>query len=285
MTRAPGGPAGDIPAREAVAGLDFRLGDAATHPGHVDHAGYEHALAAAQSDLRRLQLAQLAQNARGVVVVEGWDAAGKGGVMRRMAAVLEPRACVFHPIGPPNPAWQRKHWLARFWPMLPDPGAMGVFDRSWYGRVLVERVEELTPEAEWWRAFEEINRFERMLHDDGIRLVKLFLHVSPEEQLKRFQQRLNDPMKRWKLGAADVRNWELRQPYATAIQEMLQRTSSAHAPWHVLPADDKKYARVRAMQLIFEGLSHGLEMRAPAVDPDLARAGKRIGLKVPKDAR
>ena len=285
MTPATGPAGGDIPAREAVAGLDFRLGDAATHPGHVDHAGYEHALAAAQSDLRRLQLAQLAQNARGVVVVEGWDAAGKGGVMRRMAAVLEPRACVFHPIGPPNPAWQRKHWLARFWPMLPDPGAMGVFDRSWYGRVLVERVENLTPEAEWRRGYDEITRFEEMLHDDGIRVVKLFLHVSPEEQLKRFQKRLNDPMKRWKLGAADVRNWELRQPYAEAIQEMLQRTSSAHAPWHVLPADDKKYARVRGLQLIFEGLSRGLEMRAPAVDPDLARAGARIGLKVPKDAR
>jgi polyphosphate kinase 2 (PPK2 family) len=285
MTRAPGGPAGDIPAREAVAGLDFRLGDAATHPGHVDHAGYEHALAAAQSDLRRLQLAQLAQNARGVVVVEGWDAAGKGGVMRRMAAVLEPRACVFHPIGPPNPAWQRKHWLARFWPMLPDPGAMGVFDRSWYGRVLVERVENLTPEAEWRRGYDEITRFEEMLHDDGIRVVKLFLHVSPEVQLKRFQKRLNDPMKRWKLGAADVRNWELREPYAQAIQEMLQRTSSQHAPWHVLPADDKKYARVRGLQLIFQGLSQGLEMRAPAVDPELARAGARIGLKVPKDAR
>jgi polyphosphate kinase 2 (PPK2 family) len=285
MTRAPGGPAGDIPAREAVAGLDFRLGDAATHPGHVDHAGYEHALAAAQSDLRRLQLAQLAQNARGVVVVEGWDAAGKGGVMRRMAAVLEPRACVFHPIGPPNPAWQRKHWLARFWPMLPDPGAMGVFDRSWYGRVLVERVENLTPEAEWRRGYDEITRFEEMLHNDGIRVVKLFLHVSPEVQLKRFQKRLNDPMKRWKLGAADVRNWELREPYAQAIQEMLQRTSSQHAPWHVLPADDKKYARVRGLQLIFQGLSQGLEMRAPAVDPELARAGARIGLKVPKDAR
>ena len=285
MTPATGPAGGETPAREAVAGEDFRLGQTPTHPGTVDHAGYADGLAAAQRDLRRLQLAQLAQNARGVVVVEGWDAAGKGGVMRRMAAVLEPRACVFHPIGPPNPAWQRKHWLARFWPMLPDPGAMGVFDRSWYGRVLVERVENLTPEAEWRRGYDEITRFEEMLHDDGIRVVKLFLHVSPEEQLKRFQKRLNDPMKRWKLGAADVRNWELRQPYAEAIQEMLQRTSSAHAPWHVLPADDKKYARVRGLQLIFEGLSRGLEMRAPAVDPDLARAGARIGLKVPKDAR
>jgi polyphosphate kinase 2 (PPK2 family) len=274
-----------MPAREVTAGTDLRLDAVPTHPGTVDHAGYEQALAAAQQDLRRLQLAQLAQSARGVVVVEGWDAAGKGGVMRRMAAVLEPRACVFHPIGPPNPAWQRKHWLARFWPMLPDPGAMGVFDRSWYGRVLVERVEELTPEEEWRRGYDEIARFERMLHDDGIRVVKLFLHVSPEVQLKRFQQRLNDPMKRWKLGAADVRNWELREPYAAAIEEMLQRTSTAHAPWYVLPADDKKYARVRALQLIFQGLSHGLEMRAPSVDPDLVRAGKRIGLKVPKDAR
>lgn len=277
--------AGDLPAREAVAGADFRLADAPSHPGEVDHAGYEHALAAAQQNLRRLQLAQLAQNARGVVVLEGWDAAGKGGILRRMAAVLEPRACVFHPIGPPNPAWQRKHWLARFWPLLPDPGAMGVFDRSWYGRVLVERVENLTPEDEWRRGFDEIDRFERMLHDDGIRVVKLFLHVSPEVQLKRFQKRLNEPMKRWKLGSADVRNWELRQPYASAIEEMLQRTSSAHAPWHVLPADDKKYARVRALQVIFQGLSSGLEMRPPAVDPELVRAGKRIGLKVPKDAR
>jgi polyphosphate kinase 2 (PPK2 family) len=278
-------PVADAPAAEAVAGADFCLADAPTHPGGVDHSDYEAALASAQRDLRRLQLAQLAQNARGVVVLEGWDAAGKGGVLRRMAAVLEPRACVFHPIGPPNPAWQRKHWLARFWPMLPDPGAMGVFDRSWYGRVLVERVENLTPEAEWRRGYEEIDRFERLLHDDGIRVVKLFLHVSPEVQLKRFQKRLNDPMKRWKLGAADVRNWELREAYAAAIEEMLQSTSSVHAPWHVLPADDKKYARVRALQLIFAGLSHGLEMTAPPVDPELARAGKRIGLKVPKDAR
>ncbi len=278
-------PLSAAPAVEAVAGGEFRLADAPTHPGALDHGDYEAALTAAQRDLRRLQLAQLAQNARGVVVLEGWDAAGKGGILRRMAAVLEPRACVFHPIGPPNPAWQRKHWLARFWPMLPDPGAMGVFDRSWYGRVLVERVEQLTPEAEWRRGYDEIDRFERMLHDDGIRVVKLFLHVSPEVQLRRFQSRLNDPMKRWKLGSADVRNWELRQPYASAIEEMLQRTSSTHAPWHVLPADDKKYARVRALQLIFQGLSSGLEMRPPAVDPELVRAGKRIGLKVPKDAR
>ncbi|MBK1697562.1 polyphosphate kinase 2 family protein [Rhodovibrio salinarum] len=271
---------------QEVPGPETRFADLPTRHARDDSRGYTQALIESQHDLRRLQLAQLAHRSRGVVVMEGWDASGKGGIIRRMAAVLEPRAARFHPIGPPTAEWQNKHWLARFWPLLPDPGAMAVFDRSWYGRVLVERVEGLTPEVDWRRGFEEIRQFEEMLLNDGVRLVKIFLNVSPRVQLHRFQKRLDDPVKRWKLGVADLRNWELRAPYEAAIEEMLQRTSTTRAPWHVIPADDKKYARVRAMQLIFEGLSDGLEMTPPRLDPEVAgMAESRLGLHVPEEVQ
>lgn len=285
MTPAAGGRDAAHGVSDEIAGPDKRFADYPTRHQRDDPRGYTQALSDSQHDLRHLQLAQLAQNARGLVVMEGWDASGKGGIIRRMAAVLEPRAARFHPIGPPEASWQNKHWLARFWPLLPDPGSMAVFDRSWYGRVLVERVEDLTPEADWRRAYAEIRQFEEMLLDDGIRLVKLFLNVSPEVQRHRFQQRLNDPIKRWKLGSADLRNWDLRGEYETAIEEMLQRTSTARAPWHVIPADDKKYARVRAMQLIFQELSAGLDLAPPALDPAVVEAAqRRLGLSVPPDA-
>lgn len=265
-------------------GPDFRLADAPTKHARDDPRGYDAALSDVQHDLRRLQLAYLSAKARGIVVFEGWDASGKGGVIRRMAAVLEPRACTFHPIGPPDPRWHGRHWLARFWRRLPEPGRMSVFDRSWYGRVLVERVEGLADEDAWSRAYQEILDFERMLLDDGVRLVKLFLHVSPEEQRRRFQKRLDDPVKRWKIGQADIRNWELRPLYETAVEEMVQRTSHARAPWRVIPADDKKYARVRCMEFIFEGLRDGLDLSPPPLDPEVARMARaRLGLKLPKE--
>jgi polyphosphate kinase 2 (PPK2 family) len=267
-----------------AAGPDFLLESVATRLPRGDRDGYHQALAGLQQQLRRLQLAYLTQGRRGVIVFEGFDAAGKGGVIRRMAGVLEPRACGFHPVGPPDPTWHGRHWLARFWPLLPAPAHMSVFDRSWYGRVLVERVEDLTDRHAWERAYDEINTFEAMLLDDGVRIVKIFMHMSAQEQLRRFQERLNDPVKRWKLTMADIHSRELRTAYEHAVQDMVRRTSPARAPWHVIPADDKKAARLRALEVIFEGLSAGLDLAPPPMDPHVARAAEtRLGLEVPED--
>lgn len=270
----------------ALADPHFALDATPTRHRLHKHVDYDTALATCQENLRRLQLGFLHQEARGIVVFEGWDASGKGGVIRRMAAVLEPRACDYWSIGPPQARWRGRHYMERFWPRLPGPGRMGVFDRSWYGRVLVERVENLADEDAWRRAYDEINAFEAMLLADGIRLVKIFLHVSPEEQLHRFQRRLNDPLKRWKLTPSDVRNRELRDAYGAAIEEMIRRTSTVAAPWTVIPGDDKKYARIRALELIFDRLSEGLDLApAPLSDEFAGMLAQHLGLKLPEEPR
>lgn len=262
---------------------DFVLSGAPTHKRLKDD-DYAAALARTQHDLRTLQLGIMCQNARAIVVFEGWDASGKGGTIRRMASVLEPREAAFWSIGPPGPVWDGRHYLERFWPCLPAPGRMSVFDRSWYGRVLVERVEELAARDAWARAYDEINSFERMLRDDGILLVKLFLHISPQEQLRRFQKRLDDPGKRWKITLSDIRNWEQREAYADAIQDMIRRTSTERAPWHVIPADNKPYARVTALRTVYETLADDLGVSVPGMDRATAVAARdRLGLKLPKD--
>lgn len=270
--------------RPALRDPAFRLADAATRR-RLPKGGYADALADAQAQLRTLQLAYMRHGARGIVVFEGWDASGKGGVIRRMASVLEPRAVTFWSIGAPGARWHGRHYLERFWSRLPDPGRLAVFDRSWYGRVLVERVEELAAPDAWRRAYDEINAFERMLTDDGVRVVKLFMHISADEQLARFQTRLDDPMKRWKIGVEDVRNREKRDAYEAAVTDMVRATSTDTAPWHVVPADSKKYGRVAAMRLIYEAFAAGLTIAPPDVDPEAARAAReRLGLRVPGDA-
>ena len=261
----------------------FRLADAPTKRKLPDHADTD-PLAEAQANLRTLQLAYMRQEARAVVVFEGWDASGKGGAIRRMAAVLEPRAVAFWSIGAPRERWQGRHYLERFWSRLPEPGNLAVFDRSWYGRVLVERVEELADESAWRRAYGEINAFEDMLAADGVRIVKLFMHISAKEQLARFQKRLNDPAKRWKLTAEDIRNWRKREAYESAITDMVRETSTVEAPWHVIAADNKSYARVAALRTIYDTLAAGLDIELPDVDPEAAAMARReLGLKVPED--
>lgn len=266
----------------ALAAPDFTLRGSETLR-KLNGQSYDTQLHACQERLRAVQLGYLRHAARGIVVMEGWDASGKGGVIRRMAAVMEPRACSFWAIGPPEASWQGRHYLARFWPLLPEPGRISVFDRSWYGRVLVERVEGLTGQAAWQRAYDEINAFERMLLDDGVRIVKIFMHVSPKEQLRRFQSRIDEPLKRWKMTMADIRNRELRHAYEKAVDEMVQRTSTVRAPWHVVPADCKKYARVHTLGLIADGLGAGLDLGPPPLARDVARAAReRLGLEVPE---
>ena len=172
----------------------------------------------------------------------------------------------------PTPDEKRHHYLHRFTPALPGWGGMAIFDRSWYGRVLVERVEGFATEQEWQRAYDEINGFERLLADDGMIFVKLFLHISDGEQLKRFERRKRDPLKAWKLTDEDWRNRGKRQAYEQAIADMLERTDTDSARWHVVPAESKRYARTRCMELVIEAIEDGSARREFAlpdpIEPD-----------------
>jgi polyphosphate kinase 2 (PPK2 family) len=192
------------------------------------------------------------------VVFEGWDAAGKGGAIKRLVAPLDPRHVRVSQFAAPTPDEKRHHFLGRFWPALPGWGGMTVFDRSWYGRVLVERVEGLASREQWERAYGEIDAFERGLADEGAIVVKLWLHISPAEQLKRFEARANDPLKSWKLTDEDWRNREKRPEYEAAVEEMLERTDRPHARWRIVPAESKRYARVAVMRTVIEEIEAGM---------------------------
>ena len=241
---------------------------------------YERRLARLQHRLMQIQQAYLLAGLSAVIVFEGWDAAGKGGTIRRISAALDPRSFKVWPIGAPRPYYRDRHYLTRFVERLPPRGAISVFDRSWYGRVLVERVEGLAPERRWRAAYDEINAFERMLADDGTRLVKIFLHISPEEQLRRFERRLADPLKRWKLSYEDFRNRAKWREHARAIDEMFARTSTRHAPWCAVPANDKKHARIAAMEEIAGRLARGVDLSPPALDEAVLREA-RAHLELP----
>jgi polyphosphate kinase 2 (PPK2 family) len=225
-----------------------------------------------QKELVRIQQALLFTGERAVLVFEGMDAAGKGGTIRRLAWAMDPRSLKVWPIGAPNEIEAKQHYLQRFWERLPEKTQIAVFDRSWYGRVLVERVEGLTPKKDWMRAYGEINEFERQMVDDGIRVVKIFLHISKEEQRRQLIQRMRDPLKRWKLSYDDFRNRNRWSDYVEAIEEMFDRTSTRHAPWHVVPSDDKPAARAEALGIVAQRLSKGLDLSLPPLDRKIARA-------------
>jgi polyphosphate kinase 2 (PPK2 family) len=260
----------------------FRLSQMKLTPS-IKRGDYQKELEALQLKLRQIQQAYLASGDRGIIVFEGWDAAGKGGTIRRMSAVMDPRGFKVWPISAPNDVDKARHFLYRFWERVPPVGAISVFDRSWYGRVLVERVEGLASEAEWSRGYREINEFERMLSDDGARIVKIFLHVSPEEQLRRFEQRLNEPLKRWKLTYEDFRNRDRRPKYEAAVEEMVRRTSSKLAPWHVIAAEDKKHARIASLKLITGVLSKGVDLSPPPMDEEAKTLARAVFGSLPKD--
>ena len=246
---------------------------------HIKRLDYEAKLARLQTRLQRIQQAYLFSGDSAAIVFEGWDAAGKGGTIRRMAAVLDPRGFKVWPIAAPREYHKERHYLYRFWERLPPNGGISVFDRSWYGRVLVERIEGYATKTEWQRAYAEINEFERMLDDDGVRLVKIFLHITPEEQLARFRARLNDPLKRWKLSAEDLRNRARWADYEVAIEEMFQRTSTVRQPWIVIPGNSKHYARLAAINAIVKRLSDGVDLAPAGLDPGFEqRARKILGL-------
>ena len=192
------------------------------------------------------------------VVFEGWDASGKGGALKRLVDPLDPRHVHVAQFAAPTEREKRHHFLWRFWPALPGLGGMTVFDRSWYGRVLVERVEELATQEEWERAYPTIVGFERTFCTEGAVLVKFWLHVSPEEQLGRFEKRQNDPLKSWKITEEDWRNREKRPLYEEAIEDMLVRTEHPQSPWHLVEGDSKRYARVKVIETVSAEIERGM---------------------------
>jgi len=196
-----------------------------------------------------------------VMVFEGWDAAGKGGAIQRLTELLDPRGYVVYPISAPAGEDRTHHYLYRFWRRLPERGQIAIFDRSWYGRVLVERVEGFCTEAAWKRAFKEINSFERELRDFGAILLKFWIHISRQEQLRRFEQRQQVGYKSWKLTGEDWRNRDKWGAYEEAVNAMLLKTSTVTAPWTIVEGNDKYWARVKVLATAVEALSKDLRYK------------------------
>jgi polyphosphate kinase 2 (PPK2 family) len=225
-------------------------------------------LEAAQERFKRLRLllgGQIAEHEIGpplCVVFEGWDASGKGGAIKRLVAPLDPRHVRVSQFAAPTYDEKRHHFLWRFWPSLPGWGGMAVFDRSWYGRVLVERVEGFATKEQWSRAYNEIVEFERTLTAEGMIMVKFWMHVSSEEQLRRFKDRASDPLRTWKLTDEDWRNRDKRTAYEAAVNEMLERTDPTWAPWHVIPGDDKHWARLDVVERVCGAIENELRQRS-----------------------
>jgi polyphosphate kinase 2 (PPK2 family) len=192
------------------------------------------------------------------IVFEGWDAAGKGGAIKRLVEPLDPRHVHVAPFAAPTPDEIRHHFLWRFWPPLPGWGGMTIFDRSWYGRVLVERVENLATEVQWRRAYQEINDFEHTLAEEGMIVIKLWMHMSHEEQLRRFERRRDDPLKSWKLTAEDWRNREKRAEYDEAVSDMLRLTNGPLAPWDVISSENKRHGRVDVIETVIRRMEEGM---------------------------
>ena len=206
-----------------------------------------------QLQILRIQQGIWHQKKRAILVFEGFDAAGKGGVIHRLTESLDPRGFHVHPIGPPEGDEQQKHYLYRFWQRLPAPGTIAIFDRSWYGRVLVEKVEELAPKHRIHEAYQEICEFEQMLIADGVEIIKIFLAIDKKEQLQRFEDRFKDPYKQWKLTPDDVKSRAKWPKYVNATDVMLEKTEKA-VKWNLIPANDKDYARAEVLKLVAKKL-------------------------------
>jgi polyphosphate:AMP phosphotransferase len=211
-----------------------------------------------QAQMRNLEHEIYVKRIPVVIVYEGWDAAGKGGNIKRLTQSMDPRGYEVTAIGAPNDIEKRHHYLWRFWKAMPKGGHVGIFDRSWYGRVLVERVEGLCSEAEWRRAYREINEMEMQLVDFGAILVKFWLHIDREEQLRRFEERKVKAHKKWKITDEDWRNRERWNEYYAALGDMLDRTSTSYAPWTVVESNSKHYARLKALRTVIKAIKKRL---------------------------
>ena len=240
---------------------------------------YDDDLAKLQERLAHIQVAHIVHKRRALVLFEGWDAAGKGGIIQRMTAKWDPRNYEVWPISAPTTEELGHHFLWRFWRRLPADSNIGVFDRSWYGRVLVERVEGYATEAQWRRGYDEINEFEAQQSDSGTTIVKLFVHTTQEEQDKRLKDRLQHPWKRWKTGLDDYRNRDKREAYLDAMAEMFRRTDTRWAPWIAIDGNNKKAARIAALTAIADRLEAHVDMTPPPLDPEVEKiAAKDLDL-------
>jgi polyphosphate kinase 2 (PPK2 family) len=245
---------------------------------------YERELGKLQHRLLDLQVWHLRTGGRVIIGIDGWDAAGKGGLIERIVAGLEPKSTQVWRIGAPTPDEQGRHYLWRFWERLPAPGNWAIFDRTWYGRVLVERVEGLCSKEAWKRAYHEINEFEHQLTDDGAVFVKILVHVSADEQKRRMIERLEKPHKRYKVGLEDFRNIAKRQAYIEAYHDMLDRTDTKHAPWHVIASDDKMRARLAGLKILTDVIGKGMDIPEQTLDPKIEEAAFALwGWRVEND--
>ena len=238
-----------LPSRLDTVDLSQRLSDAA----------YEREMEALRERLSRLAWAARERRVATVLAFEGWDAAGKGGAIRRVTQAIDPRLYRVVPIAAPTDEERAQHYLWRFWRHVPRDGRITIYDRSWYGRVLVERVEGFAPPADWQRAYGEIADFERQLTDHGIAVAKFWIHVSPAEQLRRFKERERVAYKRHKITPEDWRNRKRMPAYRAAVEEMLARCDAPEAPWTVVAGDDKRFARVQIVRVIADRLERALD--------------------------
>ena len=225
----------------------------------LDKETYKEELVRNQVALSQLGYQVYVQQRPVIIVFEGWDAAGKGGAIKRLIEKLDPRGYVVYPIAAPQGDDKTHHYLWRFWRRLPEKGQIALFDRSWYGRVMVERIEGFCTEADWKRAFREINQFERQLVDFGTILFKFWVNVTKEEQLRRFEERAADKLRAWKLTDEDWRNREKWGQYEEAVNDMLLKTSTLYAPWTVIEGNDKYYARVKVLRTLVDKLKKELD--------------------------
>jgi polyphosphate kinase 2 (PPK2 family) len=225
----------------------------------LDREAYVREVTARQIQLRELGYQVYVQKRPVIILFEGWDAAGKGGAIKRITEKLDPRGYVVYSIAAPQGEDKTRHYLYRFWRRLPERGQIAILDRTWYGRVLVERVEGFAAEAEWKRAYKEINSFERQLKDFGTILAKFWIHISREEQLRRFEERKASGYKAWKLTDEDWRNRQKWSDYEEAVEEMLVKTSTRTAPWCLVEGNDKYWARTKVLSRLVEILSKELD--------------------------
>ena len=234
--------------------MKLRLKDVDLDLKFDDKKEYEKKLEKLQAKLLVTQLEMHRKKKRAIVMFEGWDAAGKGGAIRRLTERMDPRGFSVYPIGAPRAEEQGRHYLWRFWMRAPEPGEISIFDRSWYGRVCVERVEKFCSKDAWRRAYDEINAWEKMMVEDGCPIIKLFLHLSQKEQLSRFKEREEDDLKHWKIGPDDWRNRKKADKYFEAYDEMFEKTNTAHAPWTVVEGDWKWWARIKVLESVSKRL-------------------------------
>ena len=225
----------------------------------LDDSFYKDELKKLQSRLGKLHSMIYRRRIPVVLCFEGWDAAGKGGNIKRIAYPLDPRGFDIYPIASPSPEEKNRHHLWRFWNKVPRTGHVAIFDRTWYGRVMVERIEGFCTENDWKRAYAEINEFEKNLTDWGAVVLKFWIHIDSDTQLERFTLRQNTPEKQWKITDEDWRNRDKWPQYEEAIGEMIAKTSTNNAPWYIIESKDKKYARIKTLRIICESLEKAID--------------------------